>query len=495
MDLDRAYALVKRDILAARLVSGIATEARAFYEDASQLVAAVCSRRAGKTYSGNAYFVKRALTTRGGRRLYINETSNEVRRLAWIGNRGDGMAVLAEQLKAKGVNVRIDHSKLTIHFVDIDSWIYCLSVDDEASIRKALGGAYHEIWWDEAQKIPPRFNDTIREVLMPTILDFGGRLRFTGTPVRQQTSLFYQITQPDVSKRTAGWSVHHWIGLHNPFFGATREERYRRHVLALQRLLSEPSVDTPVMRREAFGEWVNEDANHVYAVNRVSRETLCYRPHVDYNGRNLGELLATLPGFSEREYFLALGVDIGYAPDPFALSAWAWSLRDPCLYEVLSLKRQGLTSDEQAAMIIALREQASFAVIVADAGGPAKPTVAGWSKGWQERYPIPVEEAKKSDKHSAIERLNSDILAGNLKLCDGSPLHEEMRHLQWAKAATATGRIVEEPSQDNHCCDAALYAHRHSYHHRYRPEPARPAYGSPEYWAQEEQRMMREAGL
>lgn len=462
--------------------------AREFYNDPAQLVAALCSRRAGKTYNGNRSMVRRAMTQPGGRYLYINETSNEVRRLAWIGNRGDGMASLVER---HGLRAKVDHSKLTIHFPALDSWIYCLSVDDEASIRKALGGAYHEIWWDEAQKIPPRFNDTIREVLMPTLLDFGGRLRLTGTPVRQQTSLFYQITQPNIARRPEGWSVHHWSGLDNPFFGATREERYERHVLALQRLLSEPSPDTPVMRREAFGEWVSEDANHVYAVHRVPRETLYWQRHRDTN-LQLAPLLEELPGWGVNEYFLALGIDIGYSPDPFAVTVWAWSLRDPNLYEVLSYKQNNLTSDEQANLIQRLREQARFAIIVADAGGAAKPTVQGWSKGWRDRYPIPVEEAQKSDKHSAVERLNADIMGGTLKLREGSPLDLEMRDLQWSKLTTATGRLVEEPSLANHCCDAALYAHRHSYHHRYRPEPPAPEVGSREYWEREEQKMWEE---
>lgn len=472
------------------LIADVFPEARAFYEDPSQLVAARCSRRAGKTRNGNHYFVDRASLMPGGRYLYINETSSEVRRLAWDGNAGDGMRVLVEK---HGIRAKVDNSKLTIHFLDVDAWIHCLSIDDEGSIRKALGGAYHEIWWDEAQKIPPRFNDTIREVLMPTLLDFGGRLRFTGTPVRQQASLFYQITQPDASKRPKGWSVHHWTGLDNPFFGATREERTNRFTIAMQGLLSEPSPDTPVMRREAFGEWVDEDAAHVYAVHRVARETLCWAKHRETD-LQIAPLLQELPNYHSADvnYFLALGIDIGYSPDPFAITIWAWSLRDPCLYEVYSYKRNELTSDEQAHLIQQLRNQANFTTMVADAGGPAKPTVQGWIKGWQSRYPIPVEEAQKTDKHSAIERLNADILGGTLKLREGSPLHEEMLHLQWSKLTTSTGRLVEEPSCANHCADAALYAHRHSYHHRYRPEPAKPQYGGEEWAKREEERMMQD---
>ena len=46
--------------------------------------------------------------------------------------------------------------------------------------------------------------------------------------------------------------------------------------------------------------------------------------------------------------------------------------------------------------------------------------------------------------------------------------------------------MVEDPSTPNHCCDAGLYAHRESYHHRYREKPLQPERGSPEWIAREE---------
>jgi hypothetical protein len=58
--------------------------------------------------------------------------------------------------------------------------MYLRGADDEAELRKALGGAFHRVTWDEAQKIPPKLGLAIREVFMPTLLDFGGRFRLTG---------------------------------------------------------------------------------------------------------------------------------------------------------------------------------------------------------------------------------------------------------------------------------------------------------------------------
>ena len=76
-----------------------------------------------------------------------------------------------------------------------------------------------------------------------------------------------------------------------------------------------------------------------------------------------------------------------------------------------------------------------------------------------------------------------------MRLREGSPLALELSTIQWARTVSATGRLVEDPSIPNDTADAALYAHRHAWHHRYRPGPPRPAVGSDEYHRAEEQRM------
>ena len=126
-------------------------EQRAFYDDDGQLVAALCGRRAGKSLGGNGNMVRLASRTPHGRFLYINETRAEAKRIAWYGARGDGMASLVERFK---LPAELNASDLTIRFPAIDSWIYLIGADDEAGVRKALGVPYHEVWWDEAQKIP-----------------------------------------------------------------------------------------------------------------------------------------------------------------------------------------------------------------------------------------------------------------------------------------------------------------------------------------------------
>ena len=127
----------------------------------------------------------------------------------------------------------------------------------------------------------------------------------------------------------------------------------------------------------------------------------------------------------------------------------------------------GADSNEQNDAIKAVREHVAVGQIVADAGGGGKQVTVGWSKEWIERYQLPLTEAKKQHKQINIQNMNADIVSGHVKFRDGSPLIAEMRELQWATIVDGSGRMIEDPTLANHCCDASLYSHVHSYQYRW----------------------------
>lgn len=521
MDHERALLLARRRAQArthsTSLTAHHFAEQRAFYTSKKRLRAALDSRRAGKTRGGNESDLELASKTKHGRYLYINETRAEAKRLAWVGARGDGMASLVRSQKLPAV---INESELTIHFPDLDSWIYLVGVDDERSIMKALGLPYHRVRWDEAQKIPPKFTQTIIETVLPTLLDYGGELLFTGTPDRKMSGIFYEITRTEPEKRRKGWEVHQWTLLANPYWGrakqidgrwftvwglhdavvsgphaeneipaAITQARFKTGVLGLQELLGGPEVaplDSPIMRRQAGGEWVREDSNYVYAVNKVPDHVLLYADarHRADGFPDVALALKDLP-WDWRQGFYALGVDLGYN-DPFTFTLWAWHPHDLNLYQVCSWKRSELDSDDQNAAIQAVRAHVAIGVIDADAGGIGKQVVKGWSREWVERYGLPIFEAEKQHKLTAIQTFNNDILRGRVKLRRGCVLLEEMRELQWATIVDGSGKMVEDPTMANDCCDGALYGHRRSFQYRWSPEDKKLQPGSPEAYLREE---------
>lgn len=502
-------------------------EQRAFYEDSGQLVAAIDGRRAGKTRGGNRHFVRSAMRQPHGRFLYLNSTLEECRKLAWVGARGDGMKSLIDRYKLPAT---CHDSTLTIHFPQIDSWIYMRGADHEDDVLKALGLPYHEVWWDEAQKIPSKLAPVIRDALMPTLLDYRGRFRLTGTPVRNMRGLFYEVTRPELNLRTKGWNVHHWNLMANPYWGraefrrgewwvialvnqiasgpheeeelpqAIIDARHRYGMLALQDLLGGPEVaplDSPTMLREGFGKWTSEDANLVYHVHKVLRSNLCYAPaRMRPDGfPDIPAAMADLPGYKDkREYFCVLGGDLG-TRNAFAFTLYAWSLRDPALYEVASFKRPGLNYDEMGAHMTHVGEQVRIGVTTADAGGGGKPAVMGWSKGWVDRYRLPIIEAKKSNKYGAIQMWNTDCVNDRLKLREGGVLLDEAEGHHWSSIVDSTGKMVEDPTTPHDCLDSSLYAHRESYHHRFRGEPPPPPVAGSPSWVLKEERELEDVAI
>lgn len=515
---------------------------QAFYDETARLSAAVCGRRAGKTRGCNLALLYEAATIQDARCLYLNETRPECMKLGWYGLRGDGMYSLVHSL---GLPAIPNASSLTIHFPKTNGWIYLLGADDEAGVRKALGLAYHTVHWDEAQKIPPKLEQTIREVLMPTLLDYGGRLRLTGTPVRNMSGLFYNVTRAD-ERAIPGWAVHRWNLLDNPHFGravrgeiksftlnkrgetvaefesleeaeeAARELRFRDGILDLQSLFGGPEVaplDSPLMRREAFGEWVHEDALYVYDVHKVPRSTLVYAPmryqslvlkvpRMGAESWDVEEMLfakfpdinssiADLPGHPKTDYFFGLAADIGYR-DAFAWSLGAWSLQDPVLYEVASWRASELDGPTQAAILRHICDTVHVGVVTADAGGSVLPTVKGWSREWSDRYGVNIDEVEKTNKPGAIMAVNGDIVRGHLKFRDGSPALEQMGQLQWSQLKTGSGRLVEDPTIPNDAADSALYLHRRSHAFRASPPVPKPVPGTPEFIHMLEEEMLED---
>lgn len=501
-------------------------EQRAFFDDGAQLTAAIDGRRAGKTRGIVRDHLRDLLTIPGYRGLYLNSTRGEAERLAWIGNRGDGFEPLTRTLKLK---LKLNNQDLSIYNPATEGWMHLRGADDEAELRKALGGMYHRVTWDEAQKIPPKLAASIREVFMPTLLDTGGRFRMTGTPVRNMSGLFWDVTRPELEKRIPGWSVHHWNMLANPYWGRAERRsdgvyvvarddyakvtvsgphapgeleaaiagaRWTYGILALQHLYGGPEVapiDSPIMQREGFGFWVREDAAFVYAVHKMRAEQILYAPARMRADKfpDIAAALKDLP-FDWRTAMFSLGCDIGWYPDPFAFVVWAWSGQDPNLYEVASWKQAHLTSDQQVAVLREVQSAVNVGLIVADASGPAKPTVKGWSADWVTRYNLPILEADKQHKYTHVDVVNNDILTARLQMREGGALYEEMSQLQWSSIVSGSGRMVEDPTLANDVCDGGLYSHRHSYQYRWNPAEQRLTPGSPEALRREEQELEEE---
>lgn len=483
----RLRARLRRELayqaLESRLFDGMAPEQLAYARDTSQRIAALCTRRAGKSRTIIRRLVLKALRQRGARVVYINETRAECERIAWHGVNGDGLVPLVESL---GIQARFDNTKLRVTFDDIGSQIQLVGADDERAIQKLRGGAYHEVTIDEAQKMP-HLRQFCDGVIGPALLDFKGTLSLEGTPSKSTIGLFYEVTSDGAPP--GSWSVHRWSCLDNPHFGATQVERYERTVAEYLRQTGK-ALDHPDVRREFFREWVQEDATYVYPVHAV--KDIAYAParRNAVGGIDWAAALRDLPLRSDGkpyQWLHVVGADLGYDPDPFAVVAWSWTRDLPGLWELGSWSQTKLQPDAQAEVLMGIDQLLNPVDMVADAGGIGKGLVAGWSKGWLERAPLPIAEAEKSQKLTNIEWFGNDIRKGLVHVREGGAWLAEARQHLWL--TTGTGKLVENPKTPNHCLDAGLYAFRSASHYRSETPPAPVVFGTPEYFAVEEQRM------
>lgn len=483
---------------------------REFFCSSSLLKTTTKSRRAGVTTGGCHELLARALTLQGRRAdqgfraVVIHNTRIEARARAWKTDTKNGLVdILArygtyipgrsvDTYELGGETVEVRETESALDFSN-GSRIELMGADSEADLGKLRGLAKHVFWIDEAQD--PRFvallGDFYKGTIVPAAQDFHAETWITGTPGKDLAGFFYDITRDD-AERLPGWEVHRLSVVDNPYFGDSPEERWANTAM---RALKENgwTEDDPDFQREWLAIWVKSDARFVYAVHVVPDHELFYADHRlgDDGLPDIRAAILDLPGMLDdppREYFFALAADLG-TRDDFAYVLDAWSLRDPVLYEVTSYKIPGLDYDEMFDIIVGVRSVVHIGLVVADAGGGGKSAVKGWSKKWVDRYRLPIVEATKTNKPVAIKSWNNDIRRRQYRMRRGSPLVKEMRVHRWAPKRSATGAQVEDPNTPNHCCDAGLYAHRESYHHRYREEPLQPDPGSPEWIAREEREL------
>lgn len=530
------------------LIAGLAAELRGFYYPKQRAFfrsrhkrkATNKTRRSGATAGGCRELIARAIETPRFRAVYLTTTRVDAERRAWSNDTQSGLVDILRQygkrvdeggietLDMAGVRVEVRSGDLALVFSN-GSLIELFGADHEEAINRLRGLTKHVWWIDEAQDFT-WLERLYKAVISAGSTDFEGEVWLTGTPGRDCAGMFYEITRDDGEPPLAGWEVHRIAVVDNPFFGRVMWESGQWWVLdnmygvpgeddsahrfgpfATEAMAEEHAIkvrwertagaairenswdeDDPDLLREWYARWVHEDARFVYAAHSVPEHELCYAPQRfgDDGFPDVRTALLDLPEWTRgREYFLGLGADLG-TTRAFAWSLVGWSLQDPCLYEVASWKRAGLDYDEMAAVLRAVADQAVIGLWVADAGGGGKPAVKGWSKKWVDRYNLPILEAAKPNKALAIKQFNNDIRGRLWKMRVGSPLLAEWKVHRWlplrAASSDMPGGQVEDPRTHRDCSDAALYIHRESYHHRYRPEPTKCLPNTPEWVLQEE---------
>lgn len=423
----------------------------AFVEDRSHMKVAVCSRRAGKSFSVAYMLLESALRHEREIVPYITLTRESAKNILW-----PAMYAIDKQI---GIGLKF-HENTGDIVLPNKARIVLRGCDDQKQIEKLRGPRYPRVVIDEAQAFPGFLEMLIDDVLEPATIDFKGQIIVTGTPNASCRGVFYEMAE---GKLQGGWSQHNWTLRDNPHLGDVEGwlDRLRK-----RRGWNEQH---PTYLREYCGKWVRDVSGLVYKIDSELNGTWKFEPEYP------------------EAWSYVLGIDLGFN-DPTAFAVLAYNDTTGEVVVVESYKEAGLIPSAVAAKVERFMEEYDFVKIVADSGGFGK----GYVEEMKASFQIPVFAAEKADKVGFIELMNGDLVSGAMKIVRHSNqnLWDEMTLLQWQMDKMDRGKFVEDRKRfHNHICDAVLYAWKECQHHMPEYDVLGPTIGSKAWWDAETARM------
>ena len=442
MDRARAVAILAHAERRKRLRESMLDAARGIPQqfgaltDEAHLLALFCTRRAGKTFAIGLKLFLVASEHPGCSCLYMGLTQDSA-----VGTLNKDILQVLNRRFALGARWREKDNRWEM---PNGSLIYLRGADANShEMAKILGQKYRLAVLDEVAKYRGNVHAMVYEDLLPAMGDDVGTIVLSGVPSNITSGLFFDVT----TGREPGWTVHRW---------SWRDNVHRRDNIQKihdELVAANPArVKTSSYRREWLGEWV------------VDEGALVYKFSEDLN------VIDALPRPAS-EYHYILSIDLGFT-DPTAFVVSAYSDHDPVLYVVYAAKHAGLIIDAVARIIKGLWKNPTYRV-----GGAAAPLTGPYPfermvvdgaalqsvEEMRQKHQLPLECAKKTDKRTAIEVLNSDLQTARIKLLPAAfAIFEEGQKLIWdeRKLNAVPKRWEEDPRQPNHLTDALLYGFR-----------------------------------
>lgn len=421
----------------------------AFVEDVNQFIAAVCTRRAGKTNALAKRFKRTMDKYPGSLSRYIALTRDSAKDIMWpvLQEMNDvhnwGCAFLDGPLVMKSPN----GARLRLYGADMKNFI-----------RRLRGAKSPAVAVDESQEFDPdTLENLVDNILTPTIADYSESwLALTGTPGPIPRGPFYEITEMNAGD----YSVHKWSIYENPYLPNAAE--------FVERLKAKKKWTdlNPTYLREWQGKWVRDlDALLI----RYDEE----KNHFD-----------SLPSIS---WNYILGVDIGLR-DSDALAVIAWSHLTPDIYLVEEKITAGQDITLLTNTIIEFMSRYSFQKIVMDTGGLG----AKIAEELRRRKGIPIHAADKKRKMENVAFMNESLRLGHFKAHKDSRFAKDAQQVQVDWDKSTPDKLVVKAGFHSDIIDATLYPFKEARTYLNEYKAPLPKKGTPERGEIESERFWEE---
>ena len=420
----------------------------AFVQDKSQFVAALCTRRAGKTNALALRFFRTMKEYPGSLSRYIALTRESAKDIMW--------PVLQEMNERFNLGAELTESNLTMKLGN-GSILRLMGADMKNFTRRLRGTKSPAVAIDEAQELGSHITSLIDDILTPGIADYPNSwIALTGTPGPIPRGLFYDVTH----KGLGGYSVHKWSLYQNPYLPNAQE--------FVDKLKKKKQWDdtNPTFLREYMGQWV------------LDLESLWIRWDKDKNHYR------ELP---THNWVYILGVDIGFN-DADALAVIAWSESTRCTYLVEEVITEGQDITTLTQQINGLMNKYDIVKMVIDEGGLGKKI----AEELRRRKHIPIQPADKARKMENAAFLNEELRLGNFKAREGSRFVQDSFQVQVDHEKSTPDKIVLKSGFHSDIIDAVLYAFKESPAFTYQKQEDKPKWGTTA-WADQEKDAMEEA--
>jgi phage terminase large subunit-like protein len=378
----------------------------------SRFIAAVCSRRAGKTTVCAVKAMQELLNVPGSIGLYLALTDRSVEDIF--------MPTIMPLVTRYKIKCKVNRDEIIF---DNGSKLLVCGANHIHKIETFRGIKLLFCIIDEAASFSEKIlHYLVDEIVGPALSDHQGQLMLIGTPAAHCIGMFYDVTQGTEPI----WIVKRWTAFDNPYM----RDNFKKDA-ELFCLRKQCDRAHPKFRREYLGEWCADDESLM--IRSFSTEL-------------------PISHYSQDNWRSVIGIDFGFN-DETAFSVLAWARNNPKTYVLECFGITKSSVSQIAQQLQRLKYKYKPVAIVGDPAGSSKIMMLEF----KEKYGIFMDSAQKTNKAHYIEILNDALVNKSLVLHPETTLElqKEMRNVVWNEERTR-----EQEGMKCDQLDATLYAYR-----------------------------------